>query len=377
MRAVVVRVIVVENTSEPTGSVRSIVAAMEELKGEVEPLFVGPRNGYIRRHGFEQVEMDFLEIGRHRRVILYPFVLARNARRLAQLARDHSADLVHVNDVYNLVGIAARPMLSVPVVYHVRLLRSSYIQPIYGTVANLVVRGANTVMAVSRAVAADLPRAPNVKVVHDGMRVPAAPFPAPGARSTIDIVYIGNYVQGKGQDHAIRAFHQAHAQVPSLRLAFVGGTLRRDANREYRQALKALTGELDLTSVVTFEEETSDVLGRLGRADIALNLSESESFSMVCLEAMAAGRPVIASRCGGPEELLESGQGGVLVANRDADDAAAAIVKLALDPHLRATMGAHGHREALGRFDTRITSEALLRQYESVIGRRALRVAKL
>jgi len=66
-----------------------------------------------------------------------------------------------------------------------------------------------------------------------------------------------------------------------------------------------------------------------------LNFSEAESFSLTCLDALYYGVPLIASDCGGPAELFETGKSGILVPNRDVAAMADAIVALAADADLR------------------------------------------
>jgi glycosyltransferase involved in cell wall biosynthesis len=72
-----------------------------------------------------------------------------------------------------------------------------------------------------------------------------------------------------------------------------------------------------------------------------------ETFGLVALEAMSAGRPVIASRIGGLPELLRDGQEGFLVEPSDVRSLAAAMHRLLADGDLRAELGAAGRRRAL------------------------------
>jgi glycosyltransferase involved in cell wall biosynthesis len=77
-----------------------------------------------------------------------------------------------------------------------------------------------------------------------------------------------------------------------------------------------------------------------------------EPFPRVILEAMAAGRPVVATRSGGIPELVEDGATGILVAPRDKLELSQALVRLLEDPGLRKRMGEAG-RQRLERFFTR------------------------
>ena len=81
-----------------------------------------------------------------------------------------------------------------------------------------------------------------------------------------------------------------------------------------------------------------------------LNFSEGESFSMTCLEAAFYGTPVIATRCGGPEEIIEDGQTGILVPVKDIDAMQTAILKLAGDVSLRKRLAAAGKEYVRQKF---------------------------
>jgi glycosyltransferase involved in cell wall biosynthesis len=71
-----------------------------------------------------------------------------------------------------------------------------------------------------------------------------------------------------------------------------------------------------------------------------------EPFGLVVIEAMASGKPVVATAPGGPSETVQEGETGYLVQPSDPEGTAAAVEKLLADPELRARMGAAGRRRA-------------------------------
>lgn len=110
-------------------------------------------------------------------------------------------------------------------------------------------------------------------------------------------------------------------------------------NAAYRDSLVAEVERLDLKSRVEFHGPTDDIVSAIQGADIVLNFSESESFSHTCAEAGLLGRPVIATRCGGPEEIVDDGVTGILVPLGDLGQMTRAMEVLVTQPELRREMG--------------------------------------
>src|SRR5207245_5777728 len=88
----------------------------------------------------------------------------------------------------------------------------------------------------------------------------------------------------------------------------------------------------------------------LARWDVFALPSREEAFGIAALEAMAAGRPVVATRVGGLPELIEDGLTGLLVPPDDPAALAAALARLAADPALRARMGQAARERAAACF---------------------------
>lgn len=375
-------VLVIDNSRAVTGALNAMRHATGPLRAAGwQFAYVLPTGSagraVLEADGYPVYELPFVEISRRKLDLLrYGPMLLLNGWRLHRLARRTGASMVHLNDFYNLTGYVAK-LLSLGrlrVVTHVRFLPQSLVQPLARTWRWLAERAADRVVCVSRAVHHYFAPLPGVQVVYDPLPgterhpVPTCP-PRPG--SIIQLLYLSNYIQGKGQDLALAAFQQAYAQDSRLRLRFVGGDMGMAKNREFRQRLEVEVQQAGLGAVVRFEGFAADVEQVIKEADILLNFSESESFSLTCLDALFYGTPLIASDCGGPAELFENGQSGLLVPNRDVLAMATAIGHLAASPELRAQFAAAGRAFVRRKFAPANTFEALGRLYRQVLAERA------
>ncbi|HEY3430726.1 MAG TPA: glycosyltransferase family 4 protein, partial [Cyclobacteriaceae bacterium] len=115
---------------------------------------------------------------------------------------------------------------------------------------------------------------------------------------------------------------------------------------------------------VEFRDHVDDVEQLMKSVDVVLNFSESESFSLTCLEALFYGTPLIATDCGGPAELFENEISGLLVPNRDAQAMTAAMVKLSLDQKSREAFSQAGKKFATEKFHIEKSARILESLYD-------------
>jgi len=195
------------------------------------------------------------------------------------------------------------------------------------------------------------------QVVYNGIRLNDFREVAPYAHPRPYILGIGRHVPQKGFDVLLRAFAQqvrAGEQTHDLLLAGDGAE---------RSNLEQLTGELGISERVRF-------VGRVERAE-AVRLfvgcsffvlpSRHEPMGIVNLEAMAAGKAVVASQVGGVPELVEAERTGLLVPGEEVDALAEALQRLTGDADLRVRLGAAGQERAR-RFDW----PEIARQYKEI-----------
>ncbi|MBI4303187.1 MAG: glycosyltransferase [Chloroflexi bacterium] len=157
--------------------------------------------------------------------------------------------------------------------------------------------------------------------------------------------------------HAV--FLQAAAIVtrwfPETKFALVGdGPLRSN--------LESLAQELGLSRNVVFLGEQREVGPYVSAFDIAVMTSETEGCSNSILEAMALGKPVVATDVGGNRELINNGETGVLVTPGDAEAVASAIGVLLRDQQATEAMGRRARECVVRRFSV----ESMVSQYQAL-----------
>ncbi|MFL6281342.1 MAG: glycosyltransferase family 4 protein [Vicinamibacterales bacterium] len=166
-------------------------------------------------------------------------------------------------------------------------------------------------------------------------------------------------VPHKGQRHLIEAARAVVQQVPDARFIIAG-------EGELRPALERQIKEYHLEKHVLLAGFRPDVLSVHQAFDIVVRSSVTEGLGTSLLDAMAAGKPVVATRVGGIPEVVADGQTGALVAPRDHDAMAAAIVRLLNDQTLRRQMGDAGRARVRALFSADRMVQNTLNVYRQV-----------
>lgn len=166
----------------------------------------------------------------------------------------------------------------------------------------------------------------------------------------------GRLTEAKDYPNLLRAFGQVLSQQPNSRL-LIGGT------GELMETLQALTRELGLTERVRFLGLRKDMAAVMNAADGFVLSSAWEGLPMVLLEAGASGLPMVATDVGGNPEAIQPGSTGFLVAPRNPEALATAMLELAaLPPARRREMGQAARRFIAERYSL----EAVIAQWEAL-----------
>jgi L-malate glycosyltransferase len=187
--------------------------------------------------------------------------------------------------------------------------------------------------------------APRVRTIYNGVDLTRFTPPAERSRAVGDvhILAAAYLIRDKGVDHLLPAL--TRAGLRRARLTVVGDGPELERLREQSRAL-------GIAERMSFLGLRSDLHLLMRDADIFVHpVLWQEAFGLTVVEAMASGCPVVASRVGAVPELVADRETGILVPPGDRDALAAAVEQLAIDPALRARLGAAGRRRAEERFD--------------------------
>jgi glycosyltransferase involved in cell wall biosynthesis len=219
------------------------------------------------------------------------------------------------------------------------------------------------VIAVSSVVKAELKGLPRVTLIGHELPFSNPEFSLPTRKV---ILYPANFTPGKGQEYALRAFARLAAKHGSWTLRFVGGDLGLPKNQKFRRQLQEQAQRELPDGQVEWVDFVKNMESEYCQAALVLNFSESESFSLTCLEGLYFGRPVIATKSGGPQEILDE-HSGILVEVGNVDEMATAIDRLLSDADLRVRMGKHAYKMIRQRFDTHRATALLAKVYHQAV----------
>lgn len=248
---------------------------------------------------------------------------------------------------------------------------ASFAQPMLALEEKLM-READGVRSISGAIAQEIEAAygfefdrRRLSVLPLGMAALPAQQAAPGREAggdtaELSVLFVGRLEPRKGIDILLEAIPRVLDSVPSARFRIVGdNTLPGPGGQPYSSAFLASAAGQRYGAKVVFEGRVDETALQQAYAtcDLFVAPSRFESFGLVFLEAMRAGKPVIGCRAGGMPEVVADGHTGVLVPPGDVSALAEAIVHMLRSAELRTTMGVNGEV----RFHQHFTAERMAR----------------
>jgi glycosyltransferase involved in cell wall biosynthesis len=368
------RILYVHGIGRIGGAERDLLAMIRALdRGEWEPhVACPPETPLSERLAKENIPLHPLPLGPWRKWYS-PLIRWRDVGKLRSLVAGVAPALLHVNDIWwvpHAIGaVSATKGLRRPVVAHVR-------QEIEADkVRRYHLEAADKVIAISRQVEQALIAGGvaqgSVQTIYSGLQLPTE---VPAADRTAvyralglsdDAVLLGTVAHvfpRKGYDVMFRALPRVIRSVGAVHYVIVG-----TGEDAYEQQLRTLASALGIADRVHFVGFQDDVTPFLSALSLYVHPARMEGFGIAVVEALAAGKAVVATRVGGVPEVVEHGRTGLLVAADRPEELSAAILSLLHDDVRRNAMGKRAAQAARERFNLTASISALQQLYAQVL----------
>ena len=326
------------------------------------------------------VRLDFLEMNIHFHEVhveeyplfhYQPYELALSSK-MAYVVKTYNIDILHVHYAipHAYAGYMAKQMLKregieVPMITTLHGTDITLVgnHPTYKEAVTFSINESDVVTSVSESLKRDTLRLFNVdkdiKVIPNFIGLQKTERVSPCKRSVMAsadeliVTHISNFRKVKRVDDVVRVFYGIQQQLP-VKLIMVG-------DGPEREIADQLCKDLGIKKKVLFLGNTSDIDRILCFTDLFLLPSESESFGLSALEAMAAGVPVVSSNAGGLSEVNEEGVSGYLCPIGDVQTMAEKAIYILSDKD-RLAQFKQNARKVAARFD----EEKIIPMYEAL-----------
>ena len=367
------KVLIIDNSLDITGAFKAILANAIDLKENFEFHFLIPKQSINKDHieslGFRCVQLSILEISKRpwSNLLYFPLLLI-NSIKVTRYANQNSIEIVHVNDIYNMIGLLAKAWRKLKVITHIRRMPESFPLFIYKMWVVLHEKFSDSIIPVSMANARIFESPKSIQVIYD--KLPGKEeLPDYTCRDNklIKILYLANYNRGKGHDHAVKVVSRLFKNgVTNFQMNFFGGDFGLQKNKDFKNELVKEVRDFELSANIFFHDKTDKVEKVMKDHDIVLNFSDSESFSNVSLEALFYGVPLVATDVGGTSEMFDTNQSGLLVEKGNIDDMFEALYELVYSYSLRKQLSKQSKVTVRNRFGIKNTSYKLREIYNGV-----------
>ena len=364
-------VVLTNDAADIAGGENYVLFVALGLRQRGHRVIIAPLEGSMlaeaaRAQDFETREIPYASRGREFSV----------ARRMVSALRDDHVDVIHSNsNLDRTIGALAARKLRCACVASVHSCLSIQHNITHWFRNRFLIHRFTPVGHSTQRVMTGKDRIPasRISVVHIGMPEEAVRFSAEGRRRvraelglSDDAVLIGNLarlVAFKGHTYLLSAMQRLLNAHPSARCAIAG-------DGELRDSLQSQVGALGLSAQVTLLGHRNDISDFLSACDIYAQPSVDfggETFPVSVLNAMAAGRPIVASDVGDIRYMVLDGDNGFLTKDKQSRELADALSLLVADVSLREAMGKRSRALFLERFTLETMIANLEKVYHEVV----------
>jgi glycosyltransferase involved in cell wall biosynthesis len=311
--------------------------------------------------------------------------------RARRYLREIQPDLVHLNSSTLAACARAARRENLPVVWHIREpVADGYLGLRRAWLRHHIDADGGRVIAISHFDASRLIASDRLRVIYNfvDFNVYNLTIDAAAARKQLDltqsqnvVAMLGGVARPKGTLTFVRALPLVRREAPNTRFLIAGPPPRVGSSQPlrslakfvlaadaYDRAVMAAASEGLASGHLRFLGLRSDVPQILAASDVLAFPSVEPHFGRPIIEAGAMARPVVASRLGGPLELVDEGKTGLLVEPDDPVALAEAIVALLRDPERAKALGEAGYVQAREKYDGARNAAATIALYDELLG---------
>ncbi|WP_243739651.1 glycosyltransferase family 4 protein [Algoriphagus boseongensis] len=370
-------ILFLQSSSEYYGSGKIILQVLRFYKNQgLSPIVVLTGPGLIEAE-LQAAEIPFYiqNLGILRRKYVNPSGLLNRLNKnlqayrfLSQLHKKYQFELVYSNTLAVVVGAYWAKRKRLPHIWHIHEILPGP-APLVSWLSGLLDSSTSKPIAVSQAVAnhwQPLLKKAKIEVIHNG--IPYDEFLDAKAQLREDLSLssdqilvgmIGRINPGKGQLFFLQLAKRILKNHPQVHFVLVG-----DPFPGYESILEEIketisqNGLSDKISYLGFRQDIPQIMASL---DIfVLPSILPDSFPTVILEAMASGKPVLATKSGGASEMVLDGETGFLIPIGDVDKGSSALEKLISEPEIRSKMGEAGKKRVLSIYSLEAFEEKII-----------------
>ncbi|MBA4300746.1 MAG: glycosyltransferase family 1 protein [Cyclobacterium sp.] len=369
-------VLFLQSSSEGYGSGKIILQVLRFYQSQgFSPVVILTNEGPIQQM-LAQLEIPFYvqNLGILRRKYVNPSGLLNRLsknlkayRFLSELHQQYRFELVYSNTLAVIVGAYWAKRRQIPHIWHIHEILPDP-RPLVKMLAGMLDQSTAMPIAVSRAVAdhwQPFLKKSQIQVIHNG--IPYAEFLADFRSAKIQVGFpagkiivgmIGRINPGKGQLFFLELADQLAQKYSEIHFILVGDPFPgyESILEELEKAIKSKKLEARV-SYIGFRQDIPMVMA--GFDIFVLPSILPDSFPTVILEAMAAGKPVVATRSGGASEMVKDGETGFLIPISSVEKGVEALEMLIQDTDLRQKMGKEGRRRVLEEFSLEAFEEKI------------------
>ena len=346
-------ILYLHETSKFAGAEESLLNLAKFLdKGRFTPSFILPEEGLLKdKLEAIGVKVFVVPMPKIRRVV----GVIPAARRILSIARENNIGLLHTNSIRtHFYGLHVARKLKLPIIWHQRnLLTRELLDPdrLFSSLADVIICNS---CAVARRFLKKGTIPDKVRVVYNGVdteRFSPAISPDKFRRefgigeNELIVGIASRFDKRKGHEDFFKAAKEIIRVEKNVRFLVVGGAVF-DNHEEREQYLRDRAKSLDLKDRVIFSGFRQDMPEVYAAIDIFVLPSLQEACARVLLEAMASGKPVIATSLGGNPEIVVDEVTGILVPAKDARALAQAMLRLIREPDTARQMGEAGRKRS-------------------------------